>query len=118
MTEMPVPIKTLLSKKTIVSGSIGTLMAMAGGVYVFAADVAEIKHQINLNLTAIEQIKLNAVHNWIADLKQERREVRRELRSDPDDQYLLEDLDEVEDALEAAELVRECMVNPEQKVCQ
>jgi hypothetical protein len=114
---MATPLKTLLNKKTIVSTSIGTLMAMTGGVYLASEKVQATVYQVAANTTAIETIKINNVRRYIADLKRERRELRRELRASPDDPYLLEDMDEVEDTIEAAEHVLECLTDPESEVC-
>jgi flagellar motility protein MotE (MotC chaperone) len=118
MKEEPVRIKQLLSKKTIVSGSIGSLVALAGGIYVASDKVQATVYQVAANTQSIESIKINRVREFIADLKKERRSIRRELRQDHNDPELLEELEEVNDAIKAAEMLLECMLDPETEVCE
>ncbi|GAG12428.1 unnamed protein product, partial [marine sediment metagenome] len=110
-------IKNLLNKKTIVSGSIGTLMALSGGIYLASDKVQATVYQVAMNTESIEHLRLKAVQGAVADFKKERREIRRELRQYPDDPDLLEDLDEVEDEIDALQLVQKCMADPEKEVC-
>ena len=114
---MNIPIKNLLNKKTIVSGSIGTLMALSGGIYVASEKVQATVFQVAANSVSIQSLEVRAIQSDIALLKKEQRELRRELRNDPENDYVLEDLEEVEDELEALELVRECMLDPKMEVC-
>ena len=115
---MAIPVKNLLNKKTIVSGSIGTLMLAAGGVYSFSAEVGEVKHQVADHEVALDSIKLHNVRAFIADLKAERRTIRREIRLYPDDIDLPTDLEEVEDAIVAAEAIHKCITDGIVKTCQ
>jgi len=115
---MPIPLKNLLNKKTIVSTSIGTLMALSGGIYIASEKVNATVFQVAANVLSIQSLEVRAIQSDIALLKKEERELRRELRGDPENEYILIDLEEVEDELEELELVRECMLDPEQEVCQ
>ena len=115
---MPIPIKNLLNKKTIVSGSIGTLMALSGGIYVASEKVQAAVFQISANASSIHSLEVRIIKAEIALLKKEQRELRSELREDPENEYVMEDLEEVDDELEALELVRECMLNPEMEICR
>jgi hypothetical protein len=114
---MAIPVKTLLSKKTIVSTSIGTLLTMSGGIYMASEKVNAATTQIAMNTVSIQSLELRMIQSDIADLKQERRDLKRELREDPENPYVLQDLEEVEDELHALELVRECLIDPEREVC-
>ena len=114
---MAVELKTLLNKKTIVSTSIGTLMALSGGVWVAANEVHEVKVQVAANANHIEAFDVRSVDMRLELAKQERREIRRALRAHPADQYLLEDRDEVEDKITALEALRECVLDPEVVEC-
>ena len=115
---MAIPIKNLLNKKTIMSASVGTLMAAAGGIYAFSAEVGEVKHKVADHEVAIDSIKLHNVRALISDLKAERRTIRREMRLYPEDIDLLSDLEEVQDAIDAAEAIHKCITDGVVETCQ
>ena len=115
---MDIPVKNLLNKKTIVSGSIGSLLALTGGIYLASEKVNATVFQVAVNTSAIKSLELKDVQTAIASFKKERREIRRDLRSHPDDIDLMEDLEEVEDEIDALQLVQECMISPEDEVCK
>ena len=107
----------LLNKKTIISTSVGTLMAVAVGIYTVSDKVQATVFQVAANVVSIQSLELRAVLKDIAYLKKEQRELNRELRGNPNDDNIIEDIEEVEDELEALELVRDCLLDPEKEVC-
>jgi hypothetical protein len=107
-----------LSKKTLVSTSIGTLMAAAGGLWVIAADFNEAVAQINSNTKSIESLEIRSIDSELGGLRKEKRALNRELRQYPEDMILLYDLEEVEDEMAVLSLIRECLIDPNKEVCQ
>ena len=107
-----------LNKKTLVSTSIGTLMAAAGGLWVVAGDFNEAVAQIQQNTLQIKSLEIRSIDSELSGLRKEKRTINRELREYPDDIILLEDLEEVDDEIRELEGIRECIVNPDIEVCR
>ncbi|MBT8439844.1 MAG: DUF4062 domain-containing protein [Gammaproteobacteria bacterium] len=107
-----------LNKKTLVSTSIGTLMAAAGGLWVVAGEFNEAVAQINLNATSIKSLEIRSIDSELASLRKERRALNRELREYPEDPVIMEDLEAVDDEITDLVLIRECLVDPEIEVCR
>jgi hypothetical protein len=110
-------LKNLLNKKTIVSTSIGTLMAMSAVVWTVAGQFNEAVAQIARNTGSIAGFSISQVDLELALAKKERRELRRDLRETPNDEYLLEDMDEVDDNIHRLSELRSCLINPNIKQC-
>jgi len=107
-----------LNKKTIVSTSIGTLMAAAGGMWVVSGELQAAAAQIAMNTQSIQQLELRSVNSEIARLKTERRSLNRQARQYPNNTLLIEQLEEVQDEIDALIVVRDCMIDPTKEVCQ
>jgi hypothetical protein len=108
----------LMSKirgKHYAGGGIAAVIA-AVGTWAWAAtgDIHGYIQQITANTEAIQMVstslKLGRVNDEIADLKRERRELRRELRDDPENDLILEQIEVIDDELEELEKVRECIM--------
>ena len=107
-----------LNKKTLVSTSVGTLMAAAGGLWVVAGDFNEAQAQIDQNTMSIKSMEIQWIDSDLRDLKKERRELNREMRAHPNDLILLEDSEENADDIAELMEVKECLLNPEVDVCR
>ena len=107
-----------LNKKTIVSTSIGTLMAASGALWVVAADFNTAVAQINQNTLSITSLEIHSIDSELGSLRKEKRSLNRELREYPGDTILLEDLEEIDDEIDELSLIRECLVDPDVEVCR
>jgi len=107
-----------LNKKTLVSTSIGTLMAAAGGLWVVAGDFNAAVAQIERNTLQIQSLEIRSVDSELTGLRKEKRSLNRELREYPGDVILIEDLEEVDDEITELEKIRDCLVNPDIEVCR
>ena len=92
-------------------------MAASVAIYTVSDKVQATVFQVAANVVSIQSLELRAVMKDIAYLKKEQRELNRELRTDPDDENIIEDIEEVRDEMEALELQRDCLLDPEKEVC-
>ena len=108
----------LLSKKTVISTSVGTIMACASGLWVVAADFNHAVAQIESNKKSIQSLEVRAIDSELTMLRKERRELNRNIREHGEDAYILEDLEEVEDEIGELTEIRACLIDPAKEVCK
>ena len=111
-----------LTKDTGVRFSLATAMVMIIWMGGASWKVFGYVQTIAANTVAIQNVaqslKLGRLDREIADLKSEKRDLNRELRRDPENDLIIEQLEEIGDEVEDLENVRECVIDPEKKVCQ
>ena len=111
-----------VTKNTVVSVSIGTLLTLAAPIWFGVTKVQGAVSQIEQNTKSVKVIvtslELIRIDNQIDALQRERREINRQLRKDPDNDLLLKQQDEINDELHALENLRDCIVDPDKEVCK
>ena len=112
----------IVSRNSVFGISLGTFFLVVGAIWVSAEKVQGYIVQIDANTVAIQlvakSLKLGRLDDEIADLKSERRDLNRELRRDPENDLIIEQLEEIEDEIEALGLIRECVIEPNGRVCE
>jgi len=108
----------MISKKTVISTSVGTIMACASGLWVIAADFNTAVAQIESNKKSIQSLEIRAIDSELTMLRKERRELNRMLREHPVDSNLLEDQEEVDDEIAELTEIRACLIDSTKEVCK
>ena len=63
-------------------------------------------------------LELIRIDNQIDSLQTERRSLKRQLRNDPNNDLILDQLEEVKDELNALDTLKECTIDPVKEVCK
>ena len=112
----------LITKNSVIGMSLTTLIATVLGIWSFSGKAQSYITQIGLNTQAIQAVvqslELSRVDRQIEGLKSERREINREIRGDPANSLLLDQLDEINDSIETELLKRQCIEDPAKEVCE
>lgn len=112
----------MLTKNTMWGMSIASMMTFVGAIWISSGFIQGKIGMIEANASAIAAVVLSLdisrVDRMIEGLKKERRELRRRLRETPNNDLLHEQLEELDDAISHQETIRQCVVNPEQRICQ
>lgn len=103
-----------LTKNTIFGCSIGSALALIVAVWILSSEVRAWMDKIEANTSAIAMlamtVDLRGVNDEIGDLKKELRELYRALRYDPENDLILDQIADVEDAIEELENIRDCIL--------
>ena len=111
-----------ISKNTMFSASLATMISIVAGVWYGVSEVQAWVGQIATNTESIslimKSLELRDIDGRMALAKSEERELNRELRKDPENDLIIEQLDEIEDNLEHLVLIRSCIVSDKTEVCE
>lgn len=111
-----------ITKNTMISMSIASLLSMGGGLWFTIEKVQGAFEQLNTNTKSIQVIvtslELTRIDQQLNDFKRERRNLNRDLRADPINDLLLDQLDELNDAIENTLLIRACVIDSQKEVCK
>ena len=111
-----------ISKNSIIGMSVSTFLGVLTALWVASGTVQGYLNQQASNTAAIAAVVLSLdisrVDRMIQALQKERRELKRRMREEPDNGLLHDQLEELNDAIEYQSKIRECVINPELKVCQ
>ena len=115
-----------ITSKTVISVSIGTLISVAGVLWLSVAKVQGAFNQLNINTQAIQDIglamELRGIDRVIESKSKEIRD--KEIKAlnakhNPELQQLLNDqIKKLHQEIEMQKVIRECVVDPTKKVCQ
>ena len=111
-----------LSSDTVVKVNLATLAS----VLLFLGSASWVAFgyaaQVDENTQGIDEIvrslEISRVSDDISDMKTQRRELRMQQRQYPDDLDIPADIDMLEDELEDAVLVKECLLEPDKTNCE
>lgn len=112
----------MITKDSVVGIGIGTLLTLVVGIWGVSTKVQGYITQISMNTQAIQSVvqslELSRIDRQIEGFKKERRELKRTLREDPDNGLLHDQILELDDSIDDADKVRECIIDPTKKVCK
>jgi hypothetical protein len=117
---MATPIE--ITKNHVIGISIGTFLSLFAGMWFTVGEVQGYITQITMNTQAIQgvvlSLELSRVDRQIEGFKKERRELKRQLRDDPGNGLLIDQIMELDDSIEDTQIIRECVVDPTKEVCK
>jgi len=127
----------MLTKNTMVGGSVGGVLAVLYGIWILTSSVNAYTAQIETNTaatiantiavvpiaantTAIAEntkaidalstsLKLSRIDGWTSDAQRERRELKRELLADPDNELIIEQIGTLDDEIKRYGDIRKCV---------
>ena len=112
----------MITKDTIIGGSVATFLTIGAGIWAASGTVQGHIAQIVLNTQAIASVvtslELSRIDRQIEVFKKERRDLKRQLRDDPNNGLLQDQILELDDSIRYSEIVRECIVDPAKAICK
>lgn len=112
----------MITKNTVVGISIGTIGGVLAFLWVAIGTVQGYMEQVDNNSKSVKQIVLSLelmrINQQIDSLQQERRSLKRQLRDDPNNDLILDQLEDIQDELKALDTLKECVTDPEKEVCK
>jgi len=112
----------MITKDTIIGGSVATFATLIMGTWAASGTVQGYISQIAANTLSISAIvtslELSRIDRQIEGFRKELRDLKRQLREDPGNGLLQDQILEVEDSITASLLVRSCIEDPQKEVCK
>ena len=112
----------MINKDSIIGIGVGTFLTLIVGIWGVSGKVQGHIAQILANTSAIQgvvmSLELSRVDRQIEGFKKERRELKRKLRNDPGNGLLHDQILELDDSIENAQFVRQCVVDPTKTICK
>ena len=103
----------MLTSKTTIGVSIGTVMAIAVGAWTGIGTVHGWVTAIEANTSAISMlatsVELGRIGDDIGDIKKEIRALKRDLRNDPENDLIIDQIADLEDELEELIHLYDCL---------
>jgi uncharacterized membrane protein YgaE (UPF0421/DUF939 family) len=111
----------MITSKTTIGVSIGSVLALASTIWLFTGKAHGYITAIEANTVAISllatSVELARIGDDIGDIKKEIRELKRDLRHDPDNDLIIDQIEDLEDELEELEKLYSCLAAGN-KVCK
>ncbi len=107
-----------ITRNTVVSTSLATIVAVAWAMWLFMGDLQGYMNQIVSNTMAIQSlakaVEVGRVSDEIGDLRREKRELKRALRKDPENDLIMDQLEDIEDSIENKTIIKACILSNQQ----
>jgi len=105
-----------------ITASLGGIVAALGLIWSVTSSVVALAAQVNHNTDSVQAIvqslELSRISDTLGDLKKDRRDLKKELRADPDSPDIEADIDEIEDSIDDAIMMKECILDPTKMICE
>jgi hypothetical protein len=98
-----------ITKNTMVGMSLATMLTFVGAIYMASGFIQNKVGLIDANASGVAYLSQQRVQDIVRTLQSDLRELRYELRADPDNEYILKDIEEIQDDLEYYKEILDCL---------